>query len=122
MTEEQIKILKLGIAPINERTILLVESALHWVLDNTSLEFDLKNNEELEALHPNVRLFILKYFDAMSIQAGIASESISGLSQSYKTDTASDMIWQYAEELLGAWLCSRVRFVSAKRKWRGDGH
>ena len=119
MNAEQIKILKLGIAPINDRTILLVESALRWVLDNTTLEFDCNKNEDLEALHPNVRLFILKYLDAMSMQAGVASESISGLSQSFKTDKASDLIWQYAEELLREWLCSRVRFVTAKRKWRG---
>lgn len=118
MTVEQIQLLKLGIAPVNDRTILMVESALHWVLDNTTLEFDCENNEDLKALHPNVRLFVLKYFDAMSIQAGVASESISGLSQSFRTDTAGNLIWQYAEELLSEWLCSRVRFVSAKRKWR----
>lgn len=117
MTAEQIKSLKLGIAPINDRAILLVESALRWVLDNTTLKFDYEKDEDLKALQPNVRLFVLKYFDAMSMQAGVASESISGLSQSFKTDSASALIWQYAEELLREWLRSPVRYVQAKRRW-----
>ena len=58
MTKEQIEILKLGIAPIDDRTILIVESALEWVQNNTTLEFDINNDDDLKALPSCVRLFI----------------------------------------------------------------
>jgi hypothetical protein len=118
MTKEQIEILKLGIAPIDDRTILIVESALEWVQHNTTLEFDINNDEDLKALPSCVRLFIIKYFDVNMISAGVSSESIEGLSQSFDTTDKSALIWQFAEELLYPYLKSRVRFVSAKKKWR----
>lgn len=117
MTNEQVNLLKLGIAPVNDRTCLLVESALHWVLDNTTLKFDINNNTDLEALQPNVRLFVVKYVDIMSMTGGVTSESIEGLSQSFDTTKKSDLLWQFAEELLDKWLVSRVRFVAATSKW-----
>ena len=117
MTKEQVEKLKLGIAPINERTILLVESGLNWVLDKTTLEFDMNDNEDLEALHPNVRLFLVQYFDIMSMTPGISSESISGLSQSFDTTDKTTLIWQYAYEMLGDWLKSQMSFYQAKSRW-----
>ena len=118
MTKEQIEILKLGIAPVDDRTILIVESALEWVQNNTTLEFDINNDDDLKALPSCVRLFITKYFDVNMISAGVSSESIEGLSQSFDTTDKSALIWQFAEELLYPYLKSRVRFVSAKKKWR----
>lgn len=117
MTQEQVKQLNLGIAPINERTILLVESALHWVLDNTSLQFDVNKDEDLKALHPNVRLFVVKYIDVMAMTGGVTSESIEGLSQSFDSSRKGDLLEQYAEELLSKWLKGRVRFVTAVKRW-----
>ena len=70
MTKEQIEILKLGIAPIDDRTILIVESALEWVQHNTTLEFDINNDEDLKALPSCVRLFIIKYFSFSLLQNG----------------------------------------------------
>lgn len=118
MTANQVEALRLGIAPINDRTILLVESALNWVLDNTTLEFDYNNYEELEKIPANVRLFCVRYIDVMAMQAGVSSESISGLSQSFNTSDKSGLIWQYAEELLGKYLVSRVGFISAQKRWQ----
>jgi len=117
MTNEQVELLKLGIAPINDRTCLLVESALQWVLDNTTLKFDMNSDTDLKALQSNVRLFVVKYFDVMAMTGGVTSESIEGLSQSFDTSNKSDLIWQFAEELLGKWLVSCVRFVTATPKW-----
>lgn len=117
MTSQQVENLKLGIAPINERTILFVESGLNWVLDNTVLEFDINDDADLEVLHPNVKLFLVQYIDIMSIRAGVSSESISGLSQSFDTTDKSTLIWQYATELLGQWLKSQMSFYQAKRRW-----
>ena len=118
MTAEQVQILKLGIAPIDERTILIVESGLDWVKHNTTLKFDIDKDEDLEALPSTVRLFLTKFFDVQMLGTGISSESIEGLSQSFDTSDKAAMIWQFAEELLAPYLISRVKFVAAQSKWR----
>ena len=118
MTVEQIKLLKLGIEPVDERTALIVESGLEWVKAHTTLEFDINNNEDLTALPSAVRLFLVKFHDVNALSAGIASESIGGLSQSFDNGDKSAMIWQFAQELLNPYLKSRVSFVSAQRRWR----
>ena len=118
MTKEQVEKLKLGIAPIDERVILIVESGLEWLLKNTNIVFNINNEEDLEALPSSVRLFLVKFFDVQMLGTGVSSESIDGLSQSFDTSDKSAMIWQFAEELLGDYLKSRIRFVAAERKWR----
>lgn len=118
MTAEQIQTLKLGIAPIDERVTLIIESGLEWVKQNTTLNFDMNNDEDLKALPSTVRLFLTKFFDVQMMSAGVTSESIEGLSQSFDTGDKSAMIWQFAEELLSPYLISRVKFVAAQKKWR----
>lgn len=118
MTTQQIELLRLGIAPIDERTTLVVESGLEWVKENTTLEFDVNNDKDLQALPSCARLFLVKFFDVNMLSAGIASESIEGLSQSFDTSDKSALIWQFAEELLSPYLKSRIRFVAAQRRWR----
>lgn len=118
MTKQQIELLHLGIAPIDDRVTLIVESGLEWVKSNTTLDFDMNKDDDLKALPSSVRLFLVKFFDIQMISAGVTSESIEGLSQSFDTSDKAAMIWQFAEELLGEYLVSRVRFVAAKRKWR----
>lgn len=117
MTKEQVEKLKLGIAPINDRIVIFIESGMNWVLTNTTLKFDMNDDNDLEALHPNVKLFLIHYFDIMSMTPGVSSESISGLSQSYDTTDKSTLLWQYAYELLGDWLKSQMSFCQAKRRW-----
>ncbi len=118
VTTEQVALLKLGISPINDEEVLLIESALTWTQDNTTLEFDVNNDAELEALPANVRLFVMRYIDIMSSPVGVTSESISGLSQSFNTSsTKTDLLWQYAQELLDKWLIGNVKFVEAGRRW-----
>lgn len=116
MTQSQLESLKLGL-PLNAETCLMVESGLQWVLENTTLTFDLQNEEELEALPPQVRLFLLKYNEAMSISSGVSSESIEGLSQSFSSVDKSALLWDIAYSLLGKWLISPVRFVTAQKRW-----
>ncbi len=117
MTKQQIELLRLGIAPIDDRATLIVESGLEWVKENTTLEFDIDNDEDLKALPSSVRLFLVKFFDVQMMSVGVTSESIEGLSQSFDTSDKSAMIWQFAEELLSPYLKSRIRFVTAQRKW-----
>jgi hypothetical protein len=59
----------------------------------------------------------MKYFDVMMMGAGVTSESIGGLSQSFDSTSKDNLLWQYAESLLGKWLKSQMSFVQAKRKW-----
>lgn len=117
LTSEQVQSLKLGITPINEKAVLIVESGLEWVKANTTLEFDLNNEEEIKALPSSVRLFLLKFFELNKNRAGVSSESISGLSQSFNSGDISVMIWQIAEELLYPYMKSRVTFISASNRW-----
>ena len=117
MTTQQIELLHLGIAPIDDRTKIIIESGLEWVKDNTTLEFDMNNDDDLIALPSVVKLFLIKFFDVNMLSVGVASESIEGLSQSFDTSDKSAMIWQYAEELLSPYLKSRIKFVTAQRKW-----
>lgn len=116
ITREQVESLKLSIAPIDERACLLVESALDWIKDNTTLKIEF-TDEAIQALPAQVRLFVLRYIDVMTMTAGVQSESIEGLSQSFSSADKGALLWQYAEELLGKWLVSRVRFVTAQKRW-----
>lgn len=117
MTVDQVKSLQLGIAPINERTVLLVESALNWVLDNTTLKFDYNKDAELAALPAQVKLFICHYIDIIGSNSMVASESIEGLSHSFKSNDKSALLWDCAGELLDKWLTGSIHFVAAQAKW-----
>lgn len=117
MTIEQVDVLRLGIAPIDNRIVLIVESGLEWLKENTTLEFDINNDSDLKALPASVRLFLTRFVDINMLSVGVTSESIEGLSQSFDTDKTA-LIWQSAEELLSPYLKSRVRFVSAKSRWK----
>lgn len=118
MTKEQIAHLRLGISPIDDRTALIIESGLEWVLANTTLVFDMHREEDLEALPACVKLFLSKFFDIQMLGTGVSSESIEGLSQSFDSSDKSDLLWQFAQELLAPYLKSSVRFISAKRRWK----
>ena len=113
MTQSQLESLKLGL-PGNDSTLLMVEGALAWVEGNTSYTFDY---ESLENTPANVRLFIVKFVECMSMSAGVASESIDGLSQSFNSNTADKLLWNYAESLLSGWLKPSCTFVQAVSRW-----
>lgn len=117
MTIEQVDVLRLGIAPIDNRIVLIVESGLEWLKENTTLEFDINNDSELKALPASVRLFLTKFVDVNNLSVGVSSESIENLSQSFTQKSSESLIWQFAEQLLSPYLKSRVRFVAAENRW-----
>lgn len=91
---------------------ILRESAILWIEDNTT--FDTKQNP----LPPNVELFIEKYKEVMGLRPGITSESISGLSQSFRSSDVQELLMQYAKSLLGnEFVPSDLRFVPAADRW-----
>lgn len=117
MTREKIELLNLGIKPLDDRTILTIEAGLEWVKKNTTLEFDINNDEDLKALQPSVRLFLVEYVEIQSLGVGVASENIEGLSQSFHQVKKEDLIWDKASEVFGSDLKSRIKFVAARKKW-----
>ena len=91
---------------------LLRDSALLWIKNNTTIDIN-------EPLPSNVELFIEKYNELFSTRAGVASESISGLSQSFTTGNMSALLRQYASDLLGddCLTYSDVKAVPAVDRW-----
>lgn len=88
------------------------QAALIWLKNNT--KFDVTT----DPLPANVELFIDKYESIMSIRPGVASESISGLSQSFNSGESFALLRQYARELIGAeYMKSDVRAIPALEKW-----
>ena len=117
LTAETVKKMKLGIQPINDKVCMFIESGLLWINSNTKLNINIDDDNALQELPANVRLFLCRYMDIMKLRPGITSESISNLSQSFKTDT-KDLLWEAAEELLGDEIKSGVTFVQATKRWR----
>lgn len=90
------------------------QAALEWVKKNTT--FDIA----IDPLPASVEMFIAKYEEIMNLRPGVYSESISGLSQSFKGNTSvSDLLKQYAAELIGEeYVISDVRVVVAEKRWK----
>lgn len=97
-------------------TVLSVNAAFDWMQENTALAIDLDDIETLKALPPAAKLFVLKFADIMTLRTGVTSQTIETMSQSFES-SKSDLIWQYAYELLAGYLKSQVKVVTAKRKW-----
>lgn len=112
MTVEQVQSLKLGIS-VDDKTVLSVESALEWLEHNTTIDVS-----DVENLSASARLFISKFVEIQKRNSTVSSESIEGLSLSFSSDKTEDLIWSKAQELLGDYLKSRIRFVAAQKRWK----
>lgn len=97
---------------------LYAEAALDWMLNNTTLQFDKAEAATITALPASAKLFVVKYGEVMRRKAGVTSQSIEGLSQSFATgDDAAAAIWALANTLLSGWMKSQVRVTPARRRW-----
>ncbi|MBR5823732.1 MAG: hypothetical protein IKY67_06285 [Paludibacteraceae bacterium] len=117
MEKNQVEKLNLGIEPIDAQTLILVESALQWINSNTNIAIDYTTDEGLDGVKANVKLFIIKYYELMNMNAGVSSESLGGMSQSFNTNNKTELLWQYAYELFGDSMMSQMSFVPAKSRW-----
>lgn len=115
MTKEQAESLELG-TKITSKSLIMIEAALDVVSEKTSIKFDKNSNDDLKSLPARVKLFVIKYLELMGLREGIASESITNLSQSFVTDK-NDLLNNLLEEFLGDDLISSVRFVGAVNRW-----
>lgn len=110
MTTEQFKSIGLDIDE------LMGNAAIEWLQDNTTID-----TSDITMLSASAKLFIRKFAEINGLNSGVSSESIEGMSQSYNQSKKEDMIWDLANSLLSGNLKSRVRFVTAQRKWQGFG-
>ena len=112
LTAEQIANLNLGIGTDN-KTVLAVNAAMDWLKENTTL--DVTYVENLPAC---VQLFIIKFTEISAMQSGVQSESIEGLSLSFSSGNTNDLLWDAAYQLLGGYVKSPIKYVTAKNRWR----
>ena len=97
---------------------IIGNAALEWISENTTLTVDLNDVTTLESLPFMAKAFVAKYEEAVSASSVVQSESIEGLSQSFKTGDKTDLIWDLANTLLGGYLKGRIKFISATKRWR----
>lgn len=93
---------------------IMVETALDWVAENTTLEIDRETD-----LPNNVKLFVVKFCDLMGQTAGVTSESLGGMSQSFSATGGTALILSdLAAQLFGSAYKGRNRFISAQSRWK----
>lgn len=98
--------------------LLRAEAALDWMQENTTLKFDKADAATIAALPASAKLFVVKYGEALKQKAGVTSQSIEGMSQSFDTSgNAVSTIWALASTLLGGYMKSQARVSPAKRRW-----
>ena len=98
----------------DDETLISVESAVEFIENNTTLKIDMS---DLGSLPAGAKLFIVKYTEIMS-NAGIESESLGGMSQSFDTDSSTSLLWDLLNYLLGKYMKSQVSVVQAGRRWK----
>lgn len=99
--------------------VLSANCAVEWLNDNTTIEIDFEDPEALNEL-PNVaKLFIIKFTAINSTQHNslVTSESIAGMSQSFRTDSTNTLIWDLANQLLSKYLRSNINVFVNREKW-----
>jgi len=117
MTVQELQALKLPIDATDE-TCLYVEAAIDWLIANTTLEINKKTlKDSIAALPAGAKLFLCRYYEIMSANDMVASESIAGMSQTFKTDTKNSLLYAYASETIGAYLKGQVSSIPNVSKW-----
>lgn len=119
MTVEQLQALNLPTIEANEETALYIDAGLDWLSNNTILAIDKENIESSVAAFPaGAKIFLCKYYEIMTTGcAGIASESIGGMSQSFTTESKNTLLWNCASELLAGYLKGQVKSIGNISKW-----
>lgn len=98
----------------NAEIAIMVEAALGWVEENTTLEIDRESE-----LPSNVKLFVVKFCDLLTQTVGVSSESLGGMSQSFSSSGGTGLILaDLATQLFGSAYKGRNRFVTAQSRWK----
>jgi hypothetical protein len=117
MTAEDIKLTGIPIDASDSVTMLMIESAVEYIAANTSLDPDVNDIETIKALPSCAKMFIVKYNEIMSMEGGVTSESLGGMSQSFATTDKDTLLTDLLNTLLGAYMNSQFKAVPAQRRW-----
>lgn len=99
-------------------SLLYAEAAIDWMNENTTLSINKSDMETIKALPATAKLFVIKFSETMRIKAGVTSQSIEGLSQSFDaTENTRTLIWAIANSLLSDYIKSQVHVIPARRRW-----
>lgn len=121
MTVEELQELGIPLPRYTAVDVLYVESALDWILSNTTLEFNKSNLESIKALPSGAKLFVVKFRELMTLPVGVTGESVDGLSQNFSDTLKKDKLLDLAYELLGEYMKPAISFVPAKERWKYRG-
>lgn len=117
MTAEQLNAAGIPVSN-NAVAALYAEAALDWMQEHTTVKFDKADAVSLAELPASAKVFVVKYSEIITRRAGVTSQSIEGLSQSFDaSENTNSLIWGLANNLLGAYLKSQVRVTPARRRW-----
>lgn len=117
MTPKDLQEIGLSFPCATPEICLMVQAALEWVLNHTTLKFDRKNLQEVKCLPPGVKLFVMKYVEVMHATAGVQHENLQNMTLIFSSKEKGELIRQYASELLGNALKSEASFFRAKNRW-----
>lgn len=92
--------------------VLYAESAVEWLKSNTTLSTD-----NLSELPSGAKVFIIRYIGIMGTDSTVTSESLGGMSQSFSTESKGNLLYDLANELIGGYMASQVKFVAAQSRW-----
>ena len=99
-------------------SLLHAEAAIEWMQKNTTLSIDKSDMETIKALPATAKLFVIKFSETMRIRAGVTSQSMEGMSQSFDaSENTSSLIWALANSMLSDYIKPQVRVIPAKRRW-----
>lgn len=116
MTMDELMELKLPV-PNNEMNLLFVNSALNWLADNTTLDVTENDFEKINALPSSAKLFLVKFCEVAERSAGVASETVGPMSQSFSGTGSDQLVMGLARQLLKAYLEPNVKFIPCRRRW-----
>ncbi len=106
-------------AGIEIEDILSANTAVEWLNDNTKLKIDLEDVKALKDIPNAAKLFIVKFAVINSTEQNslVTSESIAGMSQSFRTDSSNTLVWELANQLLSKYLKSNLKVMPNESKW-----
>ena len=99
--------------------VLSANAAVEWLIDHTTLNIDEEDADTLNNLPSVGKLFIVKFENINSSKRDmrVESESIAGMSQTFRKDSSSALIWELANQLISKYLKSNVQVFVNKEKW-----
>ena len=90
----------------------LIAAGRAWVETNTTYRF-----QDGVEIPPGVQAFLVKYVETMEQATGnVQSESIAGLSQSFRDVSLENLLIEWATALMPEYFRS-ARFVLAQKRW-----